>query len=244
MPSGTRAVGSASSRRVRVPDAASSRYAVAGAVTLRFVLLRPQADLTVVVMDAPEAIVAGEPFEVSVDVRNTGDAEGAREFTLLVDGVPAATSSIELEASSDGVVEFDLARLPAGTHELSVDGFADVHQSLWVMTPARLVVDELTATPEQVDLAVDPVVDVHVRYTNVGEAVATDALEVTVDGRPVEPLDVDLAGGESGEATVALTMDTPGHPVIGVGDATVEIWVLAPAEFVIDELVVTPVQHV
>jgi hypothetical protein len=193
-------------------------------------------------IDAPDAVVAGEPVAVAVHVRNTGDASGQHEFTLLVNGEAADQAAVELDAAADATIEFTVAGLPAGDHELSVDGFADLRHSLWVMTPAQFVVDELTVNPEQVDLAVDPIVTVHVRYTNVGEAPGAHELVVTVDGRPTERLEVSLASGESGDATFTLTMDTPGHPVIAVDDVSAELWVLTPAEFVVDELIVTPEQ--
>lgn len=191
-------------------------------------------------IDVPDSIVAGEDVDVDVHVRNTGDSGGEHEFRLLVDGESAATSTVELEAESGTTIELTVTDLEAGLHELSIEGFDDVRHSLLVLTPADFVIDELRVSPQQVDLSVDPVVTVHVRYSNIGETAGTRSLQVTLDGRLVEQRDVTLDSGESGEATFTLTMDTPGHPVIGVDDATAEIWVLTPAELAIGSVTVTP----
>jgi hypothetical protein len=109
-----------------------------------------------------------------------------------------------------------------------------------VLTPAEFVIDELTVSPEQVDLAIDPTVTVHARYSNIGEAPGSHSLQLTLDGLPVEQRDISLASGEAGEATFTLTMNTPGHPVIGLDDATATVWVLTPAELSIGRVNVTP----
>jgi hypothetical protein len=214
---------------------------VVGAAAAVFVMFpRSQPEFVVDSMRFPDTIVLGETLDVEVDVRNTGSGSGEHEFTLLVDGQSAATSTVELDADSAATVGLTVDGLEAGPHEVAIEGFDDVRGSLRVLTPAAFVIDELAVSPQQVDLAVAPVVTVTARYSNIGEAAGSHVLQLTVDGRPVEQREVSLDGGESGEATFTLTMDRPGHPVIGVDDATAEVWVLTPAELAIDSVTVTP----
>jgi hypothetical protein len=51
---------------------------------------------------------------------------------------------------------------------------------------------------------------------------------------------VSLDGGTSDVATFTLTTPAPGHPLIGVGDQTVEVWVLAPATLSVTGVDVAP----
>ncbi|MDO8364586.1 MAG: hypothetical protein Q7V88_16965 [Actinomycetota bacterium] len=213
---------------------------IAGAVTVLFVMRGAGAKFAVDSIAAPDSVVTDDAFEVGVLVRNNGDESGTQELTLSAGGVALGTQTVQLDAGAEVTITFDVDGLEPGNYELTVDKFTGVQHSLWVMTSPRFVIDELVVSPETVDPMVDPTVTVTVRYSNLGEADGTHTLELTVDGRTVQRRDTSLPGGGSGEEVFTLTMDTPGHPVIGVGDTTTPVWVLAPPELVIDSVGITP----
>ena len=213
---------------------------VGGAVAMFAVMREPGGPSFTASLDAPEAIVEGDTALVEMTVENTSSNSGERDFTLLADGVAVDTAGVRLDGGAETTVEFQVDGLQAGYVDLSVEGFADATDTLWVMTPPEFVVDDLVATPEEIDLTIDPTVTVEVTVTNIGESAGTHTLELTVDGDVVERRELSLEGGGSSDEVFTLTMDTPGSAVIGAGGLTTSVVVLAPAELTIGGVAVTP----
>lgn len=213
---------------------------VGGAAAVLLLRGSPHAEFSAGSLDVPQAVVEGETLHVGVVIENTGGAAGTKQLTLLIDGSAVDTTTVELAAGATTTAAFSVDGLAAGDHRISLEGVPDVTGSVHVMRAPQFVIDELVVTPEQVDLTVDPTVTVSVRQSNAGEIEGSHTLELTLDGRTVDHRDTTLAGGASGVEVFTLTMDTPGHPVIGVDGTFATVWVLKPAELLIDHVIADP----
>jgi hypothetical protein len=211
---------------------------LAGAAIALVMLLMPRAEFVADSLDAPESIVEGEILEVDMHVRNTGRGDGERDITLLDNGVAADTVTVALAGKAETDETFRVRGLTAGTHEFSVEGWAELQASVYVMTPAEFVVDDITVSPTEVNVGGE--VSVIVQYSNIGEADGSYTLRVEFDDRMIEERTVELEGNTAGEATFAFTAEGRGSMVVSVNDQPQRIQVLAPAEFVIDGLDVSP----
>lgn len=211
---------------------------LAGGAVALVVLLTPKADFVAESLDTPEAIVAGETLDVAVHVRNRGGGDGERDITLLVNGAASETVAVQLDGKAETDVSFEVAGLAAGTHELGVEGWADLHSSVHVMTPAEFVIDEVAVTPTAVNVGED--LTVSVSYSNIGEADGSYDLRVMLGDRLIEERAVELEGSTSGETTFTITAEGRGYMAVSVNGEPRRIQVLAPAEFVIDGVDVSP----
>lgn len=209
-----------------------------GAAVVLVMSLTPRADIVVDALDAPEAIVQGESLEVGIHVRNSGGGSGERDITLLVNGAPEETVTVELDGKSETDVSFEVVGLAAGTHELGVEGWNELVASVHVMTPAEFVIDDVTVTPTTVLTGEE--LTVRVQYSNIGEAAGTYDLAVKLGERSVEDVTVELDGMSSGETTFTVVADGRGYMAVSVNGTPRRIHVQVPAEFVVDGLDVSP----
>lgn len=212
----------------------------AGAVTVFVIVTGSSAQVAPVAVEAPATVVADQPFDVSVVVRNTGDAAGDRDVALLRDGVEVDTRNVRVDPGDEVTVAFRVNGLTSGTHEFTLEGAAGLSATVVALTPMNIVIDELTATPDVVDLAQGTTVTVTVRFTNTGQADGEFTLVLLMDGRSVDERDITMAGGDTGEVVFTLSMDARGEHVLEVGDASATVTVLAPAELSVDAVVVSP----
>lgn len=211
---------------------------LAGALIWLVMLLMPRANFVADSLEAPESIVEGEILEVDMHVRNTGRGDGERDITLLDNGVAADIVTVALAGKADTDVTFRVRGLTAGTHEFGVEGWADLQASVYVMTPAEFVLDDITVSPTEVNVGGE--LTVSVQYSNIGEADGSYTLRVEFDERVIEERTVELEGNSSGEATFTTTAEGRGSIVVSVNGQPRRIQVLAPAEFVTDGVDVSP----
>jgi hypothetical protein len=183
--------------------------------------------------------VAGETIEVTTEVTNTGDIEGAETVTLDVQGLGGATTVVTLAPNESSVetLSADTATGDAGEYTATVTTADDTATAnATVLAPAEFVVDGLAVTTPVAgeELAVTATVE------NVGEVQGTETL--TLDAGPLGENSTELTLGASASTEETLTVGTAAGDageyevtVTSANDsATANATVLAPAEFVVD----------
>lgn len=213
---------------------------VGGAVTVFVIVTHHAADVAPISVQAPATVVADQPFDVTVVVRNSGDAGGEMDLTVLRDGVVLDSRTVQADAGEEVTLTFRVNGLTSGTHEFTIEGVDGLSATVVALTPALIVIDELTASPDVVDLSQGATVTVTVRFTNTGEADGDETLVLLMDGRSMDERAISVAGGDSGTVVFSLTMDARGEHVLEVGDASVTVTALAPAELSVDAVTVSP----
>ena len=79
----------------------------------------------------PAQVLTGETVTVTVDVTNTGGAEGTYDVLLLVNGVNKLSKEITLAPETTGTVRFTLVQDSPGTYSIAV---AELSDTLTVIT--------------------------------------------------------------------------------------------------------------
>jgi len=80
-------------------------------------LLAASFQVTITAANAPEA---GDPFDVTVELRNAGDREGTRTVEAAVEGVDSDSASVTLDAGSSATLSFSLATEPGDGGEYTL----------------------------------------------------------------------------------------------------------------------------
>lgn len=213
---------------------------VAGAVTVFAIVSRHAADIAPVAVQAPETVVADQPFDLTVVVRNSGDAGGDMDLTVLRDDVVLETRNVQVDQGQEVTLTFSVNGLTSGTHVFTIDGADGISATVVALTPPNIVIDEFTASPDVIDLSQGTTVTVTVRYSNTGEADGDHTLVLLLDGVAVDERDITVGGGDAGQVVFSLDVSTPGEHVLAVGDATAMVTALAPAELSVDAVTVSP----
>lgn len=197
--------------------------AAVGIAVMLLVLLVPHAQFVVDSFEVPAAIVSGEDVAVDVALANEGGAAGEQELTVLVDGEPAASTSVTLEAGAREAVTIPVTGLDPGTHELALADWEGLSGHVWVMTPAEFEIDAVAVSPNPMDINEGEEATVMVTVSNVGEAEGSHGLQLLLDGEVVTERSVDsLDGGATAEESFTVTVDGPGSHEVSVEDLAVD----------------------
>ncbi|MBM3166351.1 MAG: hypothetical protein FJZ94_02730 [Chloroflexi bacterium] len=83
---------------------------------------------------SPAVPMDGDTIKVSAGVNNIGDAEGAYAAVLAIDGKEADRKSIVVAPASSSTVDFQVADVASGIHEISM-GTSRVNVTVYERTP-------------------------------------------------------------------------------------------------------------
>lgn len=191
---------------------------LAAVVAAVLIFYRPAFEVTAIT--APADVVAGDDVVLTVDVGNDGLRGGELELTVLVGDRPEQTVIAEVAAGAQERVRIVLRDLPAGTHRLTLADWDEPAASVWVMTPAEIVVDYLVVEPSPIDVRSQTEATVLVGLSNLGEAPGSHAIDLLLDGEHADGRGIDLTGGEVVEESFTITVDSPGDHEVSVGDVT------------------------
>ena len=80
----------------------------------------PSAEFELADLTFPAEVSANKKFTITVDVTNTGDADGTYLAELMVDGTAADSTSVDLDAGETTTVEFTHKISKAGTYTIEI----------------------------------------------------------------------------------------------------------------------------
>jgi len=153
-------------------------------------------------VQAPATIAPNTPFPVTVRVENPRDSAGLSSLVLALDGQPALTRWLWLNAHESRAVILPAPRLyAAGPHQLAVNAQPPVALSV---TPAPAALDwtDLAVQPEIV--RVNEPVRLTARTRNIGSSPLTRTVALAHPTGPVTSQSVTLAPGETQTLTFTV----------------------------------------
>ena len=202
---------------------AVAALAAVGIAVMLVALLVPHAEFTVDSFEVPAAVVSGEDVAVGVALANDGGAAGEQELIVLVDGEPAASTTVTLDAGAQEAVTITVTGLAPGTYELGLADWEGLSDLVWVMAPPEFEIEALSVSPSPMDLNESAEATVLVTVSNIGEAQGSHDLQLLLDGEVVAERSVDLLdGGAMAEQSFTVTVDDPGSHEVSVDDVTVD----------------------
>lgn len=160
--------------------------------------------------------VAGEPFSLTVTVRNAEDRAGTRELVLSDGDVELDRTTVDLGPGESREITFSGTVDEAGTYDFGLDGqqvgsvaVSESSAPVVLLTDAWLAEGSIEAGSSGT---------VSATVTNEGNAAVEQTLQLLVDGEAVDEQTVDLSAGESEEVQFTRSFDDPGEYSVAVDD--------------------------
>jgi hypothetical protein len=89
----------------------------------------------------PSVVMVGDTVAVTATIRNTGDIAGTYNTVFLVDGQETGTQSITVDPGNAQEVNFQLSKITAGSHEITIDDSSTV-LTVYNWTPYTIQYDK------------------------------------------------------------------------------------------------------
>ena len=192
------------------------------------VVFFPRPKIVATGLEVPSSTVSGEDFDVTVALVNNGWVKGAQELTILLDGKPVKTASVELPAGAEQEVRVTLSGEQApGTYEISLADWEGLGGTVQILTPAIFEIGGVDVTPNSVDINKSKDARVAVRVLNVGEAGGNYILKLMVDGELSEEREVFVPRDSDVEELFSISVEEPGSCEVMVEDVRFDLAVHA-----------------
>lgn len=164
---------------------------------------------------SPNQVGKGVPADISVIVKNGGDARGSHSLELKIDGKVEAAKKVELDAGASKAITFTVIKDTPGRYSISI---GDLKDSLLV-TAAAFHVTDLTITPKQSDRGEPTKISVNV--TNVGDEPGSYTLWLKLKK------EVTLEPKASQTVSFTIVESSPGNYPVDIADLKGEFSVVA-----------------
>jgi len=191
----------------------------------------------------PQEVQTDQPATVSVEVANTGAAEGTYTVILTLDGVQAEQQQVTVGPRATQRATFSVTREQAGSCAVDVNGLRAtlmVKEPPPVLKPAEFELANLVIEPGEVTSGGSS--EISVEVTNIGEEAGDYEVVLTVDGQIVESRKLSVDAGETETVSFGLT-EEPGTHAVDVNGLTATLVVdepPKPARFTVSGLTVSP----
>ncbi len=167
---------------------------------------------------SPEVVDAGNPINVTVTVRNTGNLNGSTTVALVLNGVVEETKDVTLDTGKDAALSFVLNTEDyVGNYNVKIDGHQGNFTVLLLTIPdASLEYYGLQITPTTVNTGGNITITLNVR--NKGSVAGLYNVALSLDGSVKSLRTGPLTGGNSTTVKFTLISSNPGIHEIQVGN--------------------------
>ena len=140
---------------------------------------------------SPQKVEPGKSATISVDISNTGGAEGTYLVILKIDGVQVDDQNVTVAPEATETVSFTIAKEEPGSYTIDVNGLTATLTVLKALKPAEFKVESLIVSPAEVITGRSSTVTVDV--TNIGEIKGDYEVTLRVNDEVTETKKVTLA---------------------------------------------------
>lgn len=172
-----------------------------------------------------QEVRCGESTTISVDISNSGGAEGTYHLILKIDGVQIDDENVTVGPGVTRSASFTVCREEAGSYTVKVDGLTT---TLVVLRRAEFQMDKLIVSPTEVLAGRLAMVTVDV--TNIGEVDGDCEVTLRVNGRVLETNNVTIAAESNRTVTFKLLEDKGGTYNVSVNGLSGTLTVVMPPE--------------
>ena len=184
---------------------------------------------------SPAQALEGNSVLVSVDVTNSGEAQGDFKAELKIDETWAATKSVVVAAGQTITTSFIVDAPAAGTHEVELSGLTG---SFSVLT--HPVFADLVISPAQAQ--VGDRVTISADISNTGQVSGNYTVVLKVNGLIEEMRIVEVGLDTTLPVVFDVTKDNPGNYSVSLGSLNGNFTMLKRAAFTLRNLVILPQQ--
>jgi hypothetical protein len=185
-----------------------------------------------------QEVESGRSVTVSLDITNTGQAEGICPVLLKIDGVQVDEQKITVAPGNTQSASFQVTGKESGSHTIDVNGLTTTFK---VLKAADFKVQALAVSPTEVLRG--SVATITADVTNIGEVDGDYKVVLRVNGEEVNSMKVTVAPGATKTVSFWVTRNDAGTCNISVGELTKILTVIPkPANLSLGGFKLTPTQ--
>jgi hypothetical protein len=186
---------------------------------------------------SPSEVIEGDSVTASVDVTNSGEAEGNFEAKLKLENAIVQTKDITISAGETKTISFTINASTSGTYNIELNELKGAFTVLAPPQYANLYINPTQAkTGEEVTISAD--------ISNTGQTSGNYTVALKINGTDEQTKTMAVNAGETYEASFTLTKTVPGTYNVSLGTLSGVFTVLKPAGFTLSNLVISPTQAV
>lgn len=206
---------------------------VLGGVT--YIMTRPKAHFETDDLEVYRpSETAGENTKIFFTLSNIGDRTGTFDAELRVDGEILQNRSIKLAENENERINFSVKIDEPGEHSVKI---GDISEDFKI-EPSEFKVSDLNIGSKVVEPG-EPLT-VNVKVKNSGDLSGDYNVELKVDGSVEEKWTVTIPGGKNRTVSFDLRKEENGEYPVSIGELSENFEVLAPPEFKVSDLSVSP----
>lgn len=186
---------------------------------------------------SPAAVMKGNSLVVSVDVTNTGKAEGNFEANLKIDDILKENKTVPIAVGQKEIVSFTVTADTAGTHTVKVNELTGTFN---VLMPPQFA--NLAISPPEVEVGKQATVSVDI--TNTETILGNYTITLKINNVDEETKTVTIGANQTKTVSFLVIKENSGTYNISLGGLSGSLTVFKPAGFTLSNLVISPAQAV
>lgn len=194
---------------------------------------KPQFETTGLEINKPSE-TASENTEIFFTLSNNGNRSGTFNAELQVDGKNLKNQSVKLAEKENTIIGFSVKIKKPGEHSVKIGKLSENFR----IKPPDFKVNGLTITPKEA--IPGKTLRINVEVKNTGDLPGDYTAKLKVDGSIEARKPVTLSAGENKTLTFEIKKETKKSYTVNVGGLSGSFEVLAPAEFKVTDLSVSP----
>lgn len=152
---------------------------------------------------SPQEVETGQSAIISVDIANTGGAEGTYAVILKIDGAQSDEKNVTVRAGATTQATFNITKEQEGSYSIDINGLTAILNVVKPPKPAEFVTSNLTINPDEFTSGSKTTIQVTV--TNIGELSGSCDVNLEIDGTVEATENITLAGSASQNVTFAIS---------------------------------------
>ena len=165
---------------------------------------------------SPQEVETGRSAIISVDIANTGGAEGTYAVILKIDGAQSDEKNVTVQAEATTQATFNITIEKEGSYSIDINGLTAILNVVKPPKPAEFILSNLTITPNEVNSGAS--VTIKVTVTNIGELSGTYDVNLKIDDTAEGMEKVTLEGGASQNVTFTKLKPTAKTYSVNIGN--------------------------
>jgi hypothetical protein len=173
---------------------------------------------------------ANEPFEIAATIQNEGTSAGSVPLTIVVNGNPIETKWFLVDGKVTAVKTVSLRLYEPGNYKIGIKG--ETSKNIEVVADKKAIFSyENLVLPTPSIAEVNSAVVFNTRIKNIGSFSGTENINLSINGRSVDKVVLQLKPGESQEVNFENSFSKEGLYKIKIGKTDAEKLLVYGPEF-------------
>jgi hypothetical protein len=165
---------------------------------------------------SPQEVETGQSTIISVDIANTGGAEGTYAVILKIDSIQSDEKNVTVQAGATKQATFNITKEQEGSYSIDINGLTTILNVVKPPKPAEFVASDLTINPNE--FTIDSKTTIQVTVTNIGELSGSYDVNLEIDDKVEATESITLAGGANQNVTFTISKSIAKTYTVNIGE--------------------------